>query len=107
MRLDHIIEHALDEYGLVADASPALGCISSEYVRRPFMARRAITGLPDDISVLEPPEPIPNSAVKRHSADGSVGFPHVRVGRCQASIFFSHSDDLSTFDTRLGVSCGA
>ena len=39
--------------------------------------------LPDDTSVLEPPEPIPNSAVKRHSADGSVGSPHVRVGRRQ------------------------
>ena len=38
-------------------------------------------------SVLEPPETISNSAVKRHSADGSVGFPHVRVGRRQASSF--------------------
>ncbi|MFP8965492.1 hypothetical protein ACKC9G_02775, partial [Pokkaliibacter sp. CJK22405] len=25
------------------------------------------------------------SAVKRVCADGSVGFPHVRVGHCQAS----------------------
>jgi hypothetical protein len=32
---------------------------------------------------LEPPEPIPNSAVKRCIADGSVGFPHVRVGHRQ------------------------
>ncbi len=28
---------------------------------------------------------MPNSVVKRISADGSVGFPHVRVGHCQAS----------------------
>ncbi|PJG37534.1 hypothetical protein CGZ54_22125, partial [Enterobacter hormaechei] len=29
--------------------------------------------------------PMPNSEVKRRSADGSVGSPHVRVGNCQAS----------------------
>ena len=34
---------------------------------------------------MEPPDPIPNSAVKRVIADGSVGFPHVRVGHRQAS----------------------
>ncbi|ATZ32413.1 hypothetical protein CV83915_02082 [Escherichia coli] len=28
---------------------------------------------------------MPNSEVKRRSADGSVGFPHARVGNCQAS----------------------
>ncbi|MDF3580618.1 hypothetical protein QVM78_20655, partial [Enterobacter hormaechei] len=27
----------------------------------------------------------PNSEVKRRSADGSVGSPHVRVGNCQTS----------------------
>ena len=37
-----------------------------------------------DHSGLEPPDPIPNSEVKRISADGSVGFPHVRVGHRQA-----------------------
>ncbi len=31
--------------------------------------------LPGEISVVEPPDPIPNSEVKRNSADGSVGFP--------------------------------
>ena len=30
-----------------------------------------------------PPDPIPNSEVKRRCADGSVGFPHVRVGHRQ------------------------
>ena len=33
---------------------------------------------------MEPPDPIPNSEVKRFSADGSVGFPDARVGHCQA-----------------------
>ena len=41
--------------------------------------------LPDDISECEPPDLISNSEVKVLSADGSVGFPHVRVGHCQAS----------------------
>ncbi|WP_214040016.1 hypothetical protein, partial [Photorhabdus akhurstii] len=39
---------------------------------------------------------MPNSAVKRRSADGSVGSPHVRVGHCQA---------LNTVET-LSVSWG-
>ena len=38
---------------------------------------------PDDNSGLVPPESISNSEVKRSSADGSVGFPHVRVGHRQ------------------------
>jgi hypothetical protein len=38
----------------------------------------------DDHRALEPPDPIPNSAVKRRIADGSVGSPHVRVGHRQA-----------------------
>ena len=42
------------------------------------------TGLPDDHSEWEPPEPMPNSEVKPLSADGSVGSPHVRVGHRQA-----------------------
>ena len=33
---------------------------------------------------VAPPDPIPNSEVKRSIADGSVGFPHVRVGHFQA-----------------------
>ena len=45
----------------------------------------ASTELPDDHSECEPPDPFPNSAVKPLSADGSVGFPHVRVGHRQAS----------------------
>ena len=39
-----------------------------------------------DNSDTVPPDPIPNSEVKRISGDGSVGFPHVRVAHCQAPI---------------------
>ena len=38
---------------------------------------------PGGNSEVEPPDPISNSEVKRFSADGSVGSPHVRVGHCQ------------------------
>ena len=43
------------------------------------------TSLPGNHRELEPPDPIPNSVVKWFIADGSVGFPHVRVGHRQAS----------------------
>jgi hypothetical protein len=43
------------------------------------------TSLLDDHRALDPPDPIPNSEVKRCLADGSVGSPHVRVGHRQAS----------------------
>ena len=46
--------------------------------------REIPTELLDDHRALEPPDPIPNSVVKRRIADGSVGFPHVRVGHRQA-----------------------
>ncbi len=42
--------------------------------------------LPDDYRAVVPPDPIPNSEVKRCIADGSVGFPHVRVGHRQVPI---------------------
>ena len=32
---------------------------------------------------MAPPDPMPNSEVKRNRADGSVGSPHVRVGHFQ------------------------
>lgn len=41
--------------------------------------------LPGGRSAVVPPDPMPNSEVKRRSADGSVGSPHARVGNCQAS----------------------
>lgn len=46
----------------------------------------ASTGLSGDHRVLDPPDPIPNSVVKRYIADGSVGSPHVRVGHRQTLI---------------------
>jgi hypothetical protein len=33
---------------------------------------------------VAPPDPIPNSEVKRNRADGSLGSPHARVGHFQA-----------------------
>ena len=33
------------------------------------------------------PVPIPNTEVKLLSADGSWGFPPVRVGRCRAVLY--------------------
>ena len=47
--------------------------------------QRTATELLDDHGAPEPPDPIPNSEVKRCIADGSVGLPHVRVGHRQAS----------------------
>ena len=41
---------------------------------------------PGSHSDTVPPDSIPNSEVKRISADGSVGFPHVRVGHCQVPL---------------------
>jgi hypothetical protein len=49
------------------------------------------TSLPGEHRELVPPDPIPNSVVKRFIADGSVGFPHVRVGHRQALIPKSRS----------------
>ena len=43
--------------------------------------------LPGGNSGLEPPDSIPNSEVKRFSADDSVGFTHVKVGHCQVFIY--------------------
>ena len=54
---------------------------------------RTATELLDDHRALEPPDPIPNSEVKRCIADGSVGLPHVRVGHRQAS---NKNPDLET-----------
>ena len=47
-------------------------------LRKPARSNR----LPGEISVVEPPDPIPNSEVKRSRADGSV-HPHARVGHRQ------------------------
>ena len=41
---------------------------------------------PGGDSAVVPPDPMPNSEVKRRDADGSVGVPHVRVGHRQGFI---------------------
>ncbi len=44
-----------------------------------------------DLSAVDPPDSMPNSEVKRSSADGSVGLPHVRVGhRLALNIYCFH-----------------
>ena len=55
---------------------------------------------PDDNSGLAPPESISNSEVKRSSADGSVGSPHVRVGHRQ-DLFASNPLGFGVFFARL------
>ena len=52
-----------------------------------------------DNSAVVPPDPFPNSEVKRSCADGSVGFPHVRVGHRQAP----NNDKPPSFERRVGV----
>ena len=46
---------------------------------------------------MDPPDSMPNSEVKRNSADGSVGFPHVRVGHRQAPISMRARSDERAF----------
>ena len=50
-----------------------------------IQARHLNKNLFDGFSAVVPPDPMPNSEVKRRSADGSVGSPHARVGNCQTS----------------------
>ena len=58
---------------------------------------RPSAGLPDEHRAVEPPDPLPNSEVKRSIADGSVGFPHVRVGHRQASNETPHTGNRMGF----------
>ena len=58
-------------------------------------------------SAADPPESMPNSEVKRCSADGSVGSPHVRVGNCQALIKALVLNNINRAkNTRSGSSVG-
>ena len=63
---------------------PGIGFACPGQARQPNLVIPHQAGLPDDYSEWEPPDPMPNSAVKPLSADGSVGPPHVRVGHRQA-----------------------
>ena len=62
---------------------------------------KSVPGYPTELlgnnSVLDPPDPIPNSEVKRNSADDSVGSPHVKVGHCQALIPKPRTDGTGLF----------
>ena len=64
-----------------------------------FVKVNPIKDFPDDKSGLVPPESISNSEVKRSSADGSVGSPHVRVGHRQ-DLFASSPPGLEVFFAR-------
>ena len=55
--------------------------------------------MPGGDSAVVPPDPMPNSEVKRRSADGSVGSPHARVGNCQALI------KVKNLSRKTGVFC--
>ena len=46
---------------------------------------------------MVPPDPIPNSEVKRRCADGSVGLPHVRVGHRQVLNVEPRAEELGVF----------
>ena len=46
---------------------------------------------------MEPPDSIPNSEVKRLSADDSVGSPHVKVGHRQVFIPTPASNEAGVF----------
>ena len=92
MRLDHITpkQSALNAEGVdgEVDRKPKI-CESYKPLSRiqGIAPNRDIpTELLDDHRALEPPDPIPNSVVKRRIADGSVVLHHVRVGHRQAPI---------------------
>ena len=57
--------------------------LDTDYIDMPGRVDKQ--NLPGGCSAVVPPDPMPNSEVKRRSADGSVGSPHARVGNCQAS----------------------
>ena len=87
MRLDHITESERvgPRFGRSRWYEPGAQFRLHQLATRLSASARDGHSLPDDHSESVPPDPIPNSVVKRLCADGSVGSPHVRVGRCQAS----------------------
>ena len=90
MRLDHITPKQFDVCVSDGEVDKPKICKNSQTNHIPNSGKRLNRDFPtellDDHRALEPPDPIPNSAVKRRIADGSVGFPHVRVGHRQAPI---------------------
>ncbi len=61
----------------------------SEVVKEKKQREKLSKNYPGGDSAVDPPETIPNSEVKRCNADGSVGFPHVRVGHRQVSKYIN------------------
>ncbi len=47
-----------------------------------------LSSFPGEYSSVEPPDPFPNSVVKRSSANDSVGAPHANVGHRQVLFIF-------------------
>ena len=82
------------------DASWAIQLAHEKNVGGVFAKANPSNVFPDDNSGLAPPESISNSEVKRSSADGSVGFPHVRVGHRQDK-FTSNPSGFEVFFARL------
>ena len=127
VRLDHITPKQFDVCVSDGEVDKPKICKNSQTNHIPNSGKRLNRDFPtellDDHRALEPPDPIPNSAVKRRIADGSVGFPHVRVGHRQAPIpnpqseqsgwgfVFAHGKTLiqevaATLDRRHGWSHG-
>ena len=94
MRLDHITQARSGQRVSCAPAEKigysTITDLICGYPAARLMSSIELSGLqaslPGDHRELEPPDPIPNSAVKWFIADGSVGFPHVRVGHRQVFI---------------------
>lgn len=70
MWLDHITSSCLLLRGMSSDSSFAIvTCLLDS------RSGEIVSSFPGEISAVEPPDPIPNSEVKRSCANGSVGFP--------------------------------
>ena len=85
MRLDHITPKQFVMFG---NTFTSLFDILLMHFQFRLSAQKVLrqSVLPGGHSECEPPDSIPNSEVKPLSADDSMGFPHVKVGHCQASI---------------------
>ena len=92
MRLDHITQTIDDNCEYLTDMRSTRKPLS-RFTQ--FADRQA--RLPGDHRDVEPPDPLPNSEVKRVIADGSVGPPHARVGHRQALIPKGSPETVSLF----------
>ena len=89
MALDSTTRRRSEQYSLHSNlfAEGGIGIIPLDATERERERDRVIRTatlhpLPGDNSCVVPPDPIPNSEVKRANADGSV-HPHARVGHRQ------------------------